>query len=137
VALASKGDPVPSFDARVQHKAGRRIRINVSTLVIPNGPTEGPVTALLFRRPAPAWDRPGISPEPGPEAASSPVSRLLTPRESEIVRLLATGATSRAVAQRLNVSTATVRNHVQHILAKLGAHSRLEVVAHVLRHGLP
>jgi two-component system nitrate/nitrite response regulator NarL len=53
-----------------------------------------------------------------------------------VVRLLTAGATSRTIAKRLNVSTATVRNHVQHILVKLGAHSRLEVVAYALRHQL-
>jgi DNA-binding NarL/FixJ family response regulator len=61
------------------------------------------------------------------------VTRSLTARETEVVRLLTTGATSHAVAARLNVSTATVRNH---ILVKLGVHSRLEVVACVLRHQL-
>ena len=39
------------------------------------------------------------------------------------------GASTRAMAERLHVSPATVRNHVQHILEKLGVHSRLEAAA--------
>jgi two-component system nitrate/nitrite response regulator NarL len=40
------------------------------------------------------------------------------------------------MAERLHVSPATVRNHVQHILAKLGLHSRLEAAAYATRHRL-
>jgi DNA-binding NarL/FixJ family response regulator len=43
--------------------------------------------------------------------------------------LLAEGASTREIAEMLNVSTETVRNHVRHILRALGAHSRLEAVA--------
>lgn len=53
----------------------------------------------------------------------------LTPREREILSLLTEDATLHDIAQQLSVSYATVRNHVQHILAKLGAHSILEAVA--------
>ena len=52
------------------------------------------------------------------------------------MRLIASGANTRAMAQRLHVSPTTVRNHVQHILGKLGVHSRLEVVAYATRHRL-
>lgn len=136
MTLARNGSPVPSFDAQVKHKAGRRVRINFSTLVVTNGGrADEPVTVHLFHDAM----SPGDGPRPAPGAEGSPappLARLLTPREIEIVRLLATGITSRVAAERLKVSTATVRNHVQHILAKLGAHSRVEVVAHVLRHRL-
>lgn len=57
---------------------------------------------------------------------------LLTPREREILSLLARDMTQQEIASRLSVSYATVRNHVQHILAKLGAHSILEAVAMLL-----
>lgn len=53
----------------------------------------------------------------------------LTSREREILSLLAEDATLHEIAQRLGVSYATVRNHVQHVLAKLGVHSILEAVA--------
>ena len=53
----------------------------------------------------------------------------LTSREREILTLLAEDATLHEIAGRLGVSYATVRNHVQHILRKLGVHSILEAVA--------
>jgi DNA-binding NarL/FixJ family response regulator len=52
----------------------------------------------------------------------------LTPRERQILELLADGLDTREIAAKLVVSLATVRNHVQNILAKLGVHSRLEAV---------
>jgi DNA-binding CsgD family transcriptional regulator len=136
--LVRNGDPVQSFDAGIRHKDGRRIRLHVSTLVVPNGGrTDDRSTVHLFHEATWPRDLPDGRAEPARDsapAASAP--RLLTPRETEVVRLLTAGATSRTIAKRLNVSPATVRNHVQHILAKLGAHSRLEVVAYVLRHRL-
>ena len=56
----------------------------------------------------------------------------LTPREQEILELLAEDETLWSIANKLHVSYATVRNHVQHILAKLGVHSIIEAVAHYL-----
>ncbi|MBX6771264.1 MAG: PAS domain-containing protein [Chloroflexi bacterium] len=60
----------------------------------------------------------------------------LTDREHQVLRLLAQGATTRQIAASLVLSTGTVRTHIQHILAKLGAHGRLEAVAIARRLGL-
>lgn len=60
----------------------------------------------------------------------------LTARELEVLRLLASGASTSASADTLGISTATLRAHVQAILRKLGAHSRLEAVAEASRLGL-
>ena len=70
-----------------------------------------------------------------PETSSNEASPL-TRRESEILRLMATGANTKVLAERLHVSPATVRNHVQNIFTKLGVHSRLEAVAWANRHRL-
>jgi DNA-binding NarL/FixJ family response regulator len=69
-------------------------------------------------------------------AAAEPTSDSLTRRELEILRMIATGVSTRAAADKLHVSPATVRNHVQNILGKLGAHSRLEAVAMATRQRL-
>ena len=61
---------------------------------------------------------------------------LLSPRESEILRLLATGAGTREIAQALSISVATVRNHIQQIMTSLHAHSRLEAVVKALQRRL-
>lgn len=60
----------------------------------------------------------------------------LTTREVEVLGLLGSGMASRAIAHDLNTSLNTVRNHVQHILYKLGAHSKLEAVATAVREGI-
>jgi DNA-binding NarL/FixJ family response regulator len=60
----------------------------------------------------------------------------LTAREQETLVLLAAGASTEEVSERLGVTRNTVRNHVQRILDKLGARSKLEAVAIARREGL-
>jgi two-component system, NarL family, nitrate/nitrite response regulator NarL len=60
----------------------------------------------------------------------------LTPREREIVEMMAEGASNRTIALRLAISRHTVKFHVASILVKLGARSRTEAVAVALRRGL-
>jgi DNA-binding CsgD family transcriptional regulator len=60
----------------------------------------------------------------------------LTAREVEILRFVAAGHTSRAIAEQLFLSVATVNNHVAHILTKTDTATRAEAVAFAQRHGL-
>jgi DNA-binding NarL/FixJ family response regulator len=60
----------------------------------------------------------------------------LTPREREVLTLLAHGLGSRAISERLHITPKTVSTHVQRILAKLDLHSRAEAVAFAYRQGL-
>ena len=60
----------------------------------------------------------------------------LTGREREILELIAEGLTNGAIAKRLFISVNTVRNHVQSVLAKLDAHSKLEALSVAIREGL-
>jgi two-component system nitrate/nitrite response regulator NarL len=60
----------------------------------------------------------------------------LTDREQEILGLLAQGLNQREIAQALVISEKTVATHIQHVLEKLGVHSRAEAVALAHRHGL-
>lgn len=60
----------------------------------------------------------------------------LTGREREILGLISEGLTNGAIADRLFISVNTVRNHVQNILAKLEAHSKLEALSIAIRDGL-
>lgn len=64
------------------------------------------------------------------------LARQLTPREVEVLQLLAEGAAGPDIAERLAVSPNTVRTHVQGILSKLQVHSRLEAAAFAVRHDL-
>jgi DNA-binding NarL/FixJ family response regulator len=59
----------------------------------------------------------------------------LSPREREVLQLLAQGLDSKDIAARLNITLRTERNHVASIFAKLGVHSRLQAVVFALRHG--
>jgi ATP/maltotriose-dependent transcriptional regulator MalT len=61
---------------------------------------------------------------------------LLTPRELEVLQLAAHGVAGPQIAERLVVSHATVRSHLEHIYAKLGVSGRAAAVAKALRLGL-
>ncbi len=60
----------------------------------------------------------------------------LTKREHQVLQALADGANDKEIAQRLCISTDTARNHLVHILSKLGVHSRLQALVFALRHGI-
>jgi DNA-binding NarL/FixJ family response regulator len=60
----------------------------------------------------------------------------LTPREREVLQLMADGLDGRRAAARLYISPRTQRNHVANILTKLGVHSQLQALVFALRHGL-
>ena len=60
----------------------------------------------------------------------------LTPTELEVVRLAAAGLTNPAIGERLFISRGTVKTHLQHVFAKLGMHTRAELAAAAIRHGL-
>jgi DNA-binding NarL/FixJ family response regulator len=64
------------------------------------------------------------------------VGATLTGREREVLALLADGLANAAIARQLGLSVNTVRNHVQNVLMKLNAHSKLEAVAVASREGL-
>jgi DNA-binding CsgD family transcriptional regulator len=66
-----------------------------------------------------------------PATVSCPLSR----REHEIVALLSDGYAALNIAARLNLSHATVRNHIQNAMKKLEVHSQVEIVALALRRG--
>jgi DNA-binding NarL/FixJ family response regulator len=53
----------------------------------------------------------------------------LSPREAEVARLVAQGLTNRQIAERLVISERTAKNHVQHILTKLGFTTRSQIAA--------
>ena len=59
----------------------------------------------------------------------SALAEPLTPRELEVLRLMATGGSTNAIAQELIVANGTIKRHVSNILGKLAVHSRLEAVA--------
>jgi two-component system, NarL family, nitrate/nitrite response regulator NarL len=71
-----------------------------------------------------------------PAAATAPLDDELTPRELDVLQLLAEGLTNKAIAQRLAISDHTVKFHVNAIMSKLAAQSRTEAVVRATRLGL-
>ncbi|HVV09077.1 response regulator transcription factor [Amycolatopsis sp.] len=68
-------------------------------------------------------------------AGGAPPPRL-TERETDVLRLVAKGLTSRQIAERLVLSHRTVENHVQSTLRKLQLHNRVELARYAIEHGL-
>ena len=80
---------------------------------------------------------PGLRRTAGAAAAGLPaLVEPLSPREMQVLRLLAAGTTNQAIARELVVALDTVKNHVGHILAKLGAANRTEAVTRARQLGL-
>ena len=63
-------------------------------------------------------------------------SPLLSPREREILGLIAAGELAPEIAERLGLSPATVRTHLQHLYEKLGVSDRAAAVAQAMRRGM-
>jgi PAS domain S-box-containing protein len=140
------GRAVRNFDIQTFTKTGRMVWLNVSTIPVPTRKKGRFAVAHLFRdvtKQAKARRlvedlhavlcRGSIEPavpvtmrDPAPEISSTlPLSE----REQEVLRLIAAGEDTKVIADRLCISPATVRNHIQHILEKLDAHSRLQALA--------
>jgi DNA-binding NarL/FixJ family response regulator len=73
---------------------------------------------------------------PSPAGRSTALAPALTERETEILRLVATGLTYPQIAQRLTLSPRTVQNHVQNTLSKLQLHNKAQLVRYALERGV-
>ncbi len=85
------------------------------------------------------WSREGLRKITGALStprASGELEAPLTKRESEVLRQLALGLSNKEIAQALNISYETVKEHVQHILRKLGVADRTQAAVWAVRKGL-
>jgi PAS domain S-box-containing protein len=141
-SLVKMGEPVQHFEMATRTKAGKPVWLDVSILVVPGSRNGLQSTVHLFRDTTVSQEMAALLRErsaqarPAPAVAGGELSTPLTRREIEILRLMTSGANTKTMAAKLNVSPATIRNHVQNIFGKLGVHSRLEAVAYVTNHGL-
>ncbi len=115
------GTPVTDFEVELVDGQGRNVLAEVSSVPLRNDHRIVGVFGLV--QPVRVQERT----EP---------CRPLTPRQAEVLRLLAQGASTHQIASILHLSRETVRNHIRHILRSLGAHSRLEALAIARRAGL-
>jgi DNA-binding NarL/FixJ family response regulator len=72
---------------------------------------------------------------PAAAAAADPADTDLTPRESDVLRLIAAGKSNREIARALFVSEATVKTHVNRIFAKTGSRDRTQAMRYAYTHG--
>ncbi len=87
----------------------------------------------------PAAQRQVVAALSDPAPAAAPAAELpdeLTPREAEVLALIAEGLTNSEIAERLVVSAATVKSHVNHIFAKIGARDRAQAVVYAFANGI-
>lgn len=128
---------VPTREVLARAQTGRRLWLSLTTVLVPPAEDE-PCRRIHLMREV------GVTPEleqailerlaqPKRGEVDASVIDQLTLREREVLRLLAEGLGTQEIADQLFVSSATARNHVQHILNKLNVHSRLEAVALALR----
>ena len=153
---ALRGDTLPNIDVYTHTQNGEGIWINVTTFALPPGDEEsGHIIVHLFRDATQKKSnerfveeiltatkelrhnhrQPGLMTAPV-EFPSAPSFDALTPRERQVLVLLAQGLNTDEMANVLHISPATTRNHIQNILGKLSVHSRLEAAAYAYQQGL-
>jgi DNA-binding NarL/FixJ family response regulator len=75
-------------------------------------------------------------PDPATSRTAQALPDDLTPREAEVLTLIAAGLSNREIAAQLVVSDATVKTHVNHVFSKIGARDRAQAVHYAYTHGL-
>ncbi len=138
MSLVGQGEAVQHFEMQTRAKTGKSVWLDISILEVPAANGGRSMTVHLFRDvTATKALLDLVGKRVGPLATSNgDEASLLTRRELEILQLMASGANTKVLAERLHVSRATIRNHAQNIFAKLGVHSRLEAVAYATQRHL-
>lgn len=143
---ARKDREISNFDMEIRTRLGQTVWVNVSLLIAPNAQT-GRRLAVHFMR--------DIRERKKAEHLTSEVLRMarnlvsdveesdalppiapLTTQEKNILRLLASGKTTKEVTADLQITMRTLRNHMYHVNQKLHTRGRVEAVMHALKRGL-
>jgi len=136
--------PLGNFDLRLETKTGQQW-CNLSTLIA-SDPNSGTRQTLFIVRPREmrkrleqalnefvrTYGRNGSSGNSNHASSNGG----LTSREIEVLKNLAKGHSTKTIANQLNISSATVNNHIKHILTKFDVHTRLEAIRHAESAGM-
>ena len=147
--LASTGGQteIPNFDLEVSMRSGKRLWVNLSTLVWQNPRNQHRLVIHLAhditrqKKTERATEkmlqvsRQFNKVAEGNTLAVAPVAEL-SEQEVQILRLFASGKNSPEIAKNLQISLQTLRNHLHHINQKLRTHNRLEAVTHAIQRKL-
>jgi DNA-binding CsgD family transcriptional regulator len=123
-----RGELPRSLEGYARTKSGRLVALHFGLLVISSRPA--PLVVHTLHEVGDGGRRIGTR-----DGGAGRDGSALTPREREVLRLVADGLSNAGIAARLGISRFTARNHVQRILAKSGTHSRAEVVSFAYRSG--
>ncbi len=154
MANARRGRPTGEYDVLAQSKEGADVWVNVSILLVKTERRRSPLVLHLFRdvterRRVETLARRAVEtlqdlanaqdmPARGMLASDlrPPAVPALSKRELQVLQLLASGLSTRQIADNLGISPITARNHLTHLVAKLGARNRLEAVLFASRRNL-
>jgi PAS domain S-box-containing protein len=137
---------IDNFDLEVRVRDGRRIWVNVSTIVFDNHRTGRRLFVRLAHDISQRRRKEELLNQmmevaqrlvrlTGDSSEHAPVEPL-SEQERRILKLFADGGNPAAIAGQLSISAQTLRNHLHHINRKLRTHNRLEAVTHAQRRGL-
>lgn len=145
VHLVEDGQPIPGYDARIATRTGGERWVGVSVVSVTS--REGTYLVHLVRDTQKTHDtiemargvirlssKDGAATDARPNRRSGAPE--LTPRQREVLGMLAEGKGVKEIQRELYLSQATVRNHVRSLLQALGAHSQLEALAKARKAGL-
>ncbi len=157
-SCVAKGTPMENFDLLTLTNEGQPVWLNISVIYPADGNER--FTAHILRDvtremnageaiddflvklgvhssavDAPQRDR-ASSTRTAAKTSPQESPQVLSRREIEVLRLLAEGLPTNALAQRLNISHFTARNHIQNILVKLDLHSKAQAVSYAFKKGI-
>jgi PAS domain S-box-containing protein len=154
VANARRGRPVTDYDVLTRTKDGKAVWINVSILLLKTKLSRSPFVIHLMRDVTErrrveglakravetlrelASGEAGNGKQPPPADIRPTPVPALSKRELQVLQLLASGLGTRQIAENLGVSAITARNHITHVVSKLGARNRLQAVLYASRRRL-
>jgi DNA-binding CsgD family transcriptional regulator len=133
LGMARRHEAIGHTEVHLRSASGGLVPARVNVIVVPMDGSASQTSVIHVLSPVARERDEAVA----PREPATPNDRLdrLTPRESEILDLLAAGRSTRDIAAELFISLATARNHIQNILRKLRVHSRLEAVSEVWNGG--